>query len=99
MRYEVNLSIPNIAVLPSESAALTYSIVNAGGISNFEQQLLKAGESAAQQLGDEAIKALGELGGDLAPGSGPMGFDHVLFSYQLLFSYAAPLPPPPFMVK
>jgi hypothetical protein len=69
--HEVNLSVPNIAVLPNESVALTYSIVNAGGISNFEQQLLKAGESAAQQLGNEAVKALGEVGNDLIPGSGP----------------------------
>jgi hypothetical protein len=69
--HEVNLSVPNIAVLPSESVALTYSIVNAGGISKFEQQLLKWGESAAQQLGNEGVKALGELGNDLLPGSGP----------------------------
>jgi hypothetical protein len=69
--HEVNLSVPSIAVLPSESVALTYSIVNAGGISNFEQQLLKAGESAAQQLGNEGVKALGDLANGPLPGSGP----------------------------
>jgi hypothetical protein len=70
--HEVNLSVPSIAVLPNESVALTYSIVNAGGISNFEQELLKAGESAAQQLGNEGVKALGELANGPLPGSGPI---------------------------
>jgi hypothetical protein len=69
--HEVNLSVPNVAVSPSEAVAFTYSIVNAGGISNFEQTLLKAGESAAQQLGDQAIQALGKVINSLAPGSGP----------------------------
>jgi hypothetical protein len=69
--HEVNLSVPNVAVSPTEAVAFTYSIVNAGGIPKFEQTLLKAAESAAQKLGDDAVKALGDLINDLLPGSGP----------------------------
>jgi hypothetical protein len=67
--FHVNLSIPDIEVLPNEAVAFVYSIVNTGFAQNtVEQKISAAAASAATQGAAAGGKALGTVAAGPAGG-------------------------------